>query len=95
MNARSLWLTPQTTTPYATTIIDVKNGPIVVEVGVPIIGIMDDAFFKYVGDVSLGNANDRVGCIIMPQALHRSWLHRKLAKGRSMRLQQQIAKATC
>ena len=59
MNARSLWLTPQTTTPYATTEIDVKNGPVVVEVGVPIIGIMDDAYFKYVGDVGLGNANDR------------------------------------
>ncbi len=54
MNARSLWLTPQTTTPYVTTEIDVKNGPVVFELSVPVIGIIDDAYFKYVGDVGMG-----------------------------------------
>lgn len=29
MNARSLWLTPQTTTPYVHAEIDVKDGPVV------------------------------------------------------------------
>lgn len=59
MDAKSLWLTPNTTTPYAHAEIDVKNGPVVIEVGSPVIAIVDDAFFKYVGDIGLGNAADR------------------------------------
>jgi hypothetical protein len=51
MNARSLWLTPQTTTPYATGEIDVKNGPVVIELGGPVLGIIDDAFFLHVSDI--------------------------------------------
>jgi hypothetical protein len=54
MNARSLWLTPQTTTPYVTMEIDVKNGPVVFELSQPVIGIIDDAYFKYVADIGLG-----------------------------------------
>ena len=54
MDAKSLWLTPNTTTPYAHAEIDVKNGPVVVEVGSPVISIVDDAYFKYVGDIGLG-----------------------------------------
>lgn len=53
MNARSLWLTPQTTTPYVHAEIDVKNGPVVLEVGTPVLGLIDDAFFRYVTDVGL------------------------------------------
>jgi len=53
MDARSLWLTPQTTTPYVHGEIDVKNGPVVVEIGSPVLGIIDDAFFRYVSDVGL------------------------------------------
>jgi hypothetical protein len=58
MDAKSLWLTPNTTTPYIMTEIDVKNGPIVLEIGSPVIAIIDDAYFKYVGDVGLGNPAD-------------------------------------
>lgn len=54
MDAKSLWLTPNTTTPYAHAEIDVKNGPVVIEIGSPVIAILDDAFFKYVGDIGLG-----------------------------------------
>jgi len=53
MNARSLWLTPQTTTPYVHGEIDVKNGPVVIEIGTPVIGLIDDAFFRYVTDLGL------------------------------------------
>jgi hypothetical protein len=59
MDAKSLWLTPNTTTPYAHAEIDVKNGPVVIEIGSPVISIIDDAYFKYVGDVGLGNPNDQ------------------------------------
>ena len=51
MDARSLWLTPQTTTPYATGEIDTKNGPVVVVNPGPVLGIVDDAFFTHVTDI--------------------------------------------
>lgn len=54
IDAKSLWLTPNTTTPYAHAEINVKNGPVVIEVGSPVIAILDDAYFKYVADVGLG-----------------------------------------
>lgn len=58
MDARSLWLTPNTTTPYAHAEINVKYGPVVIEIGSPVISILDDAYFKYVGDIGLGNPLD-------------------------------------
>ena len=53
MNARSLWLTPQTTTPYVHTEVNVKNGPVVFEIGTPVLGLLNDAFFRYVSDVGV------------------------------------------
>jgi len=53
MNARSLWLTPQTTTPYVHVEVDVKNGPVVFEIGSPVLGLLDDAFFRYVSDIGI------------------------------------------
>lgn len=61
MDARSLWLTPNTTTPYAHAEVDVKNGPVVIEVGSPVISIVDDAYFKYVGDIGLGGPDKGKG----------------------------------
>ncbi|MFV2056235.1 MAG: DUF1254 domain-containing protein [Thiohalomonadales bacterium] len=57
MNARSLWLTAQTTTPYVYTEINVKDGPVVIDLSVPVIGLIDDAYFKYVGDIGMGGAD--------------------------------------
>ncbi|MBT3770447.1 MAG: DUF1254 domain-containing protein [Acidiferrobacteraceae bacterium] len=53
MDARSLWLTPQTTTPYVHAEIDVKNGPVVIENPGAVLGFIDDAFFLYVTDIGL------------------------------------------
>ena len=53
LDARSLWLTPNTTTPYAVGEIDTKNGPIVVDNPGPVLGIVDDAFFTHVTDMGL------------------------------------------
>jgi hypothetical protein len=61
MNARSLWLTPQTTTPYVHTEVDVKDGPVVFEVGTPVLGLLDDAFFRYVADVGMGGPDKGKG----------------------------------
>ena len=53
LDARGLLLTAQSTTPYAFTEIDLKNGPVVVEIPGPVLGILDDAFFHFVSDVGL------------------------------------------
>ena len=53
MDARSLYLTAQSTTPYAFAEIDLKNGPVVVEIPGPVLGTLDDAFFRFVSDVGL------------------------------------------
>ena len=53
LDARGLLLTAQSTTPYALAEIDLKNGPVVVEIPGPVLGTVDDAFFRFVGDVGL------------------------------------------
>ena len=61
LDARSLWLTPNTTTPYIHIELNVKDGPVVFEVGTPVIGIVDNAWFLYVGDVGLGGPDKGKG----------------------------------
>ncbi|MFC4992443.1 DUF1254 domain-containing protein [Rubritalea tangerina] len=50
MDARSIWLTPNTTTIYVTSIVDTSKGPIVLDVPAGVLGLMDDAAFQYVAD---------------------------------------------
>jgi len=59
IDKNSLWLTPNTTTPYISIEVDVKDGPVVIDSKSPVLGLMDDAFFKYVGDIGLGNPADQ------------------------------------
>lgn len=51
IDARSLWLTPNTTTVYVTTCLDLKNGPMVMSVPPGVLGPVDDADFRWVTDV--------------------------------------------
>lgn len=53
LDARGLLLTAQSTTPYAFAEIDLKNGPVVVEVPPAVLGTLDDAYFRFVTDVGL------------------------------------------
>lgn len=53
MDARSLFLTPNATTVYNFFCIDLKDGPVVVEVPPNALGPVDDAFFRFVTDVGL------------------------------------------
>lgn len=53
MDARSLFLTPNATTVYVFQCIDVKDGPVVVQVPPGVLGPVDDAFFRFVTDVGL------------------------------------------
>ena len=55
----SLWLTPNTTTPYIVAEVDVKKTPMVLELQSSVLGLVDDAYFKYVGDIGLGNPADQ------------------------------------
>jgi len=51
MDARSLFLTANSTTVYCLTEINVKNGPVVAEVPPGVLGPVDDAFFRFVTDI--------------------------------------------
>jgi hypothetical protein len=53
MDARSLFLTPNSTTVYVFFCIDLKDGPVVAEVPAGVLGPVDDAYFRYVTDVGL------------------------------------------
>jgi hypothetical protein len=53
MDARSLFLTPNSTTVYVFFCVDLKDGPVVAEVPAGVLGPVDDAYFRYVTDVGL------------------------------------------
>jgi len=53
MDARTLFLTPNATTVYNSFCIDLKDGPVVVEIPPNALGPVDDAFFRFVTDVGL------------------------------------------
>ncbi|NMP16106.1 DUF1254 domain-containing protein [Thalassotalea sp. Y01] len=59
LNAKSIWLTANTTTPYVTGELDVKHGPVVLEVGTPILGLVDNAAFKFVSRVGVTHPEDK------------------------------------
>jgi len=50
-DARTLWLTPNTTTVYCVAEINVQHGPTVMEVPPGVLGLVDDAYFRWVTDV--------------------------------------------
>ena len=51
MDARSLFLTANSTTQYIFGELDLKDGPVVLDIRVPVLGLVDDAFFRFVSDV--------------------------------------------
>ena len=50
LDARSLFLTPNTTTVYGMVEIDVKDGPVIVDIPAGVLGPVADIFFRYVVD---------------------------------------------
>jgi hypothetical protein len=59
MDARSLFLTPNTESIYTGTWLNLKDGPVVVESAPNTLGIINDFWFRYVAD--LGNAGPDKG----------------------------------
>ncbi len=53
MDARSLFLTANTTTVYVFTCLDLTDGPVVLQVPPAVLGPADDAYFRWVTDVGL------------------------------------------
>jgi hypothetical protein len=53
MDARSLFLTPNSTTVYAFLCVDVQDGPVVLQTPPGVLGPADDAYFRFVTDVGL------------------------------------------
>jgi hypothetical protein len=53
MDVRSLFLTANSTTVYIITCLDLREGPMVVQVPPNVLGPVDDAYFRYVTDVGL------------------------------------------
>jgi hypothetical protein len=53
MDARSLFLTPNSTTVYSMAEVNVKEGPVVVEIPPGVLGPVDDAYFRWITDIGL------------------------------------------
>lgn len=53
MDARTLFLTPNTTTPYVFSCLNLAAGPMVVEVPPGVLGPVDDAYFRWVTDLGV------------------------------------------
>ena len=53
IDAKALLLTPNTTTVYGTAEINVKDGPVVMEIPPGVLGMVDDAYFRWITDVGV------------------------------------------
>src|SRR5882724_10735069 len=53
LDAKSLFLTANTTTPYTMLYLSTKDGPLVVEIPPEVLGPIDDAWFRWVTDVGI------------------------------------------
>ncbi|WP_298534699.1 DUF1254 domain-containing protein [uncultured Algibacter sp.] len=61
MDARTLFLTANSSTPYILGEIDLKNGPVVVEIAQPVLGFVNDAFFHHVADLGITGKDKGAG----------------------------------
>ena len=51
MDSTGMYLTPNTVTPQSWFTLNLKDGPIVMEVPPNVLGPVDDAWFRYVADI--------------------------------------------
>ncbi|TBR35985.1 MULTISPECIES: DUF1254 domain-containing protein [Dyella] len=61
LDSKSLFLTANTDTVYATAWIDLHEGPVVVEVPPHVLGLVDDFWFHYVTDIGLAGPDGGKG----------------------------------
>jgi hypothetical protein len=53
MNARSIFLTPNNNTPYTWFWLDLRSGPLVLEVPPKVLGAIDDMWYRFVTDLGM------------------------------------------
>ncbi|EFL52539.1 protein of unknown function DUF1214 [Solidesulfovibrio fructosivorans JJ]] len=53
VNSRSIFLTANDNTVYSWTWVDLKDGPLVLEVPPKVLGLIDDMWYRWVGDVGI------------------------------------------
>jgi hypothetical protein len=61
LNAKSLFLTANSTTPYTLLYLDTKDGPLVLEIPPEVLGPIDDAWFRWVIDVGITGPDKGAG----------------------------------
>ena len=61
MDAKSLFLTANSTTMYLFGELNIKDEPMVIEIPPMVLGLVDDAYFRWVGDVGLTGADKGAG----------------------------------
>ena len=60
-DARTLLLTPNSTTVYVSMCADLADGPVVLDVPPGVLGTIDDAYFRFVADVGMTGADQGQG----------------------------------
>lgn len=53
MNARSIFLTPNNNTPYTWFWLDLRSGPLVLEIPPKVLGLIDDMWYRFVTDLGM------------------------------------------
>ena len=81
-DARSVFLTPNATVIYQWACADVELGPMVVEVPPGVLGLVNDAYFRFLGDMGQFGPDQAKGGKYPPGA---GGLHRSIANGRLLR----------
>lgn len=61
MDARSLFLTANSTTMYCFGELNLKDGPVVIELPPGVLGLVNDSFFRYVTDLGLSGSDKGQG----------------------------------
>ena len=61
MTPRSIFLTPNNNTPYTWFWLDLRNGPLVLEIPPKVLGLIDDMWYKFVTDLGMMGPDKGMG----------------------------------
>lgn len=61
MDARTLFLTANSSTPYIVGEINLKSEPVIVEIAQPVLGFVNDAFFRHIADIGITGQDKGAG----------------------------------
>ncbi len=61
MDSKALWLTPNTVSVYMVVWVELEEEPMVIETPPNVLGLIDDAWFRYVGDFGMAGPDQAKG----------------------------------